>query len=223
MCAVCDEFPEWRSFIHPDSTKQTTLGSFFGAPKTGLAPPRPSSTNSTVTSPSTQGQILPKSNQLPPSSSPASTSLRTPSSLAGSSPAIRTNGHANGNENGSGSRRAGSPLKKAIELEEAGSQEELTPPPPPPRALSRAQQASGSSRQTQMPSSDGFDEDAMDVDGDGSPMVGVSFIVPAPFEKSTGLKLTISHVGPRERSSMPSLNQTRTTGISPWLLQPKVS
>ncbi|WRT63564.1 uncharacterized protein IL334_000469 [Kwoniella shivajii] len=113
--------------------RQATLASFFGAPKPG---PRPPSTN--------------------PLSSPASTNLRTPSSLAGSSPVVRT---TQGKDIG----RASNPIKKNF----VESEEELTPPPESGPSSSARAESSGKKTLIQ-------DEDDVEmedtIDADGSPI-----------------------------------------------------
>ncbi|WWD22313.1 hypothetical protein CI109_106804 [Kwoniella shandongensis] len=80
------------------TSKQSTLAGFF-APKPITKPtPKPAHA---------------------PSSSPVTTSLRTPSSVAGSSPVTSARPPA----------RSGSPLKKSMRTTEIASEDELTPPP----------------------------------------------------------------------------------------------
>jgi DNA mismatch repair protein MSH6 len=103
----------------PSSQKQTTLAGFFGKPKPGAAPPsRPTSALSQAALP-TARPLGPSSSQngVPSISSPASsTTLKTPSSAIDSSPHPRKE-----------RKRAGSPLKQSITIEdEDGS---LSPPP----------------------------------------------------------------------------------------------
>lgn len=151
MCAICERHPSWAPYIHVTSTKQTTLGSFFGAPKTGAAPP-PRPTQQPVKKSSSQ-------NLPPPSSSPASTTLRTPSSLAGSSPANRENGRPV-------AKRAGNPLKQAIELR-SGSGDDLSPPPD---EVSHTTKTNGAEHVEEEKEEESMD---IDNDGDGSPMIMV--------------------------------------------------
>lgn len=105
------------------SSKQTTLAGFFGKPKTGPAPPRPATAQSTVP-PKPPAKPLSASRlqeHAPPSSSPASTSaLKTPSSQLGSSPQ---------RQHGTRRQRSGSPLKQSITVDELSSNDDLSPPP----------------------------------------------------------------------------------------------
>jgi hypothetical protein len=121
----------------PDRTKQSTLKGFFSKPlpKTGPAssPSNPSAVSSTFAqlsspaAPSSDAPTLPaaSSSQAPPTPSPQSTTLRTPSSLAGSSPHAGTRSLP----------RASSPLKRSIVLNQ-DSDDDLTPPPEEKRGAS---------------------------------------------------------------------------------------
>ena len=106
------------------SQKQTTLAGFFGKPKAGPAPSRPSSAASQTAAVRNTAKPLATSTtqkSAPPSSSPASSAvLKTPSSLPASSPV---------NTDGDRKKRAGSPLKQSYTLDDKDSEDELSPPP----------------------------------------------------------------------------------------------
>ena len=127
----------------PSEKKQSTLMGFFGKPKAG-PPPR---NTSTAVKPST-------------TASPASTTLRTPSSVAGTSPAIAASSSQREPPSSpvKASARASSPSRKS--LLHGPSEDELTPPPTvAKKAISEI-----------METDDG-DDTAMD--GEESPVVSV--------------------------------------------------
>lgn len=140
------------------STKQTTLAGFFGKPKAGPAPPRPSSAASQNAVPrSGVGPLATSTTQksAPPSSSPVSTSIiKTPSSIPGSSPA---------NINDERKKRAGSPLKQSFTIGNDDSDEELSPPPDiVPTSSKKTQVVAKSESQEE-------EDESMDVDPEAGP------------------------------------------------------
>lgn len=158
--------------------KQSTLLGFFGKPKSGPAPPRPSSAakgSSTV------------------ASSPVSTALKTPSSVPNSSPAVASSSQMRQPQQSPIlSTRAASRLKvTAIEDE---SDEALSPPPTIVKAKKRVPKSS--------PVKPIVDkEESMDVDvvADGSPQPNVGLIC------DTHLLKTYARAGERkEKFCMPS-------------------
>jgi len=134
---------------------------FFGMPRAG--PPPTSATSQ-------------PRNPAPSSSSPASTTLRTPSSATGSAPLNNSVARQNGKVNGSSNRaRGGSPLKKSMLPADGFSDDDLSPPPSLPAHASNAI-ASSSKMQPMDVDMEENNGVVVEIAADGSPIVTVSCI-----------------------------------------------